>query len=32
VTVPRGTYVRVAEVRGLVLMVEAVPDTRGALP
>jgi membrane-bound serine protease (ClpP class) len=30
--VPRGAYVRVAEVRGLVLLVEAVPDTRGALP
>jgi membrane-bound serine protease (ClpP class) len=28
----RGTYVRVAEVRGLVLLVEALPDTHGALP
>jgi membrane-bound serine protease (ClpP class) len=28
----RGTYVRVGEVRGLVLLVEAVPDTHGALP
>jgi membrane-bound serine protease (ClpP class) len=30
--VHRGTYVRVAEVRGLVLLVEALPDTHGALP
>jgi membrane-bound serine protease (ClpP class) len=30
--VHRGAYVRVAEVRGLVLIVEAVPDTHGALP
>jgi membrane-bound serine protease (ClpP class) len=32
VPVHRGTYVRVAEVRGLVLLVEALPDTHGALP